>query len=87
MRLARALLFGNVSSAPVGTAGLRHKGDAMASGEPVPPDDDDSSSPDGIDWTIPADRHGVDDVDPWAAAIDDWSEEVEQPFQYPAGLP
>jgi hypothetical protein len=59
----------------------------MASWEPVAPGEDDESSDDGIDWAIPADRHGVYDVDPWSVVIDDWSEEVEHPFQYPAGLP
>lgn len=46
-----------------------------------PADDDDRR------WMTPDEEAGVFDIDPWTSVIDDWAEELENPYGYPSGLP
>ena len=39
------------------------------------------------EWLTPEEEAGIFETDPWTGVIDDWAEELEEPFGYPAGLP
>jgi hypothetical protein len=59
----------------------------LKSGELQESTSETSNSTDARSWLAPDEEAGVFDVDPWTTVLDDWAEELEHPFPYPAGLP
>ena len=39
------------------------------------------------DWTVPGDRAGELELDPWTAMLEDLADDGELLFPYPSGLP
>jgi hypothetical protein len=87
--MARAMLNGAPAARARTTQPMPARmevGDAMRREWGAAVEDERDFLTDGEDWSIPADR-GHDDIDPWAGVLDEWAEETEHRYQYPAGLP